>query len=912
MIRSLACLLIIIFSSAIGASISQFTHYNISAPSPASGVPVLVDPLNVTGASTAFNYTYSTADIYTYNTTGFVATPGLGSSRPNTQLKWFSTVNNTKNGLPIPGTAFNFTASSPAFNVDHTQDRQEVNWTLTIPQSNCAGCSLAVRFNLFGNLTRGTSENFTLTPSTNNTSVLPPGITGIFLGNQTTPVYVCGLTRSTIPSCSQPEVTIPVSKWVGVPLRLSFRFGWNSTTETMLGSVGELVVASIDNTFKNSSSNFMTQGSDPTKVVHTAKFFPIGYNTTVPSHVWSNEVINFYYPSGYNLTQLAFNTTANTIFPSGNRVPFEKTACNDQPLCTQSLIALNMSEIITPSFVRNSTIYITAISQNSLVRLNSIASGVATTSFVSGDTLGVNVTNRPSVANAPTSLKTGRLNITFVDRQGPETPTGQPFSTTTVTGGLFNFTLPSDCGTNNLRCGQWTITATFGGGLDLGAISDSFSVDQIQMGSFSAGGSNTEITASGTLTNSSGSASAATNGFVFAIDSGTPINNPVTNTTKNPSSIGLYISNVTLVNGVFTQGQQLIMTFTLVNPTSSAFNATVTIQHEWPGSLTHGVNATIQLGPKYGLHDLPFTSGPQSYQAALTLTPSGIHMILTNLGTGNLENVPVTLGTDPVVSSRQHAGLFKVTVTTMTGNSIVSTNSLESPPYAYVFGLPSATNEYLASSSPFTTVANGQFSLTFASDSILAANKLVIFALARDSRGIVLTSSPQNTGVSDSTTLQSTMDTISPVAEGSSVTATLHLKSNSTKFTEIITVDLYLQGSGKLAEKTGISISPGTSQDVTLSFQAPSTVGQYALSISSPQYDAGPLASQTLQVTILQSNLQILIPAAIGIVAAIIILGVYLVKRPPEAIETQEKTKPAGSKSKTPGSGNPPPSKSLT
>jgi hypothetical protein len=96
-----------------------------------------------------------------------------------------------------------------------------------------------------------------------------------------------------------------------------------------------------------------------------------------------------------------------------------------------------------------------------------------------------------------------------------------------------------------------------------------------------------------------------------------------------------------------------------------------------------------------------------------------------------------------------------------------------------------------------------------------------------------------------------------------------------------------------------------------LSFKAPSTPGQYALSVSSPQYGGGPLAGQTLQVTILQSNLQILIPAAIGIVAAIIILGVYLVKKQPETIETQEKTKPAGSKSKTPGSGNSP-SKSLT
>ena len=879
----------------------------MSATSPTSGVPVLIDPLNVTGAPTAFNYTYSTADIYTYNTTGFVPTPGLGNSHPGTQLTWFSTINKTKDGTKIPGTAFNFTATSPAFNIDHTLDRQEVNWTLTIPKSNCSSCSLVVRFNLFGNLTRGASENFTLTPSANNTSVLPPGITGIFLGNQTTPVYICGLSRSTISACSQPEVTIPVSKWVGVSLRLSFRFGWNSTNEPMLGSVGEVVVASIDNTLKNSSSNFMTQGSDPTKVTHTAKFFPIGYNTTVPSHVWSNEVINFYYPSGYNLTQIALNTTSNPIFPSLNRVPFEKTTCNDQPLCTQSLLALNMSDIQT-FFVRNSTsIFITAISQNSLVRLNPVASGVATTFFVPGDTLGVNVTNRPSVANAPTSLKTGRLNITFADRQGQETPTGQVFFTTTVTGGLFNFTLPSDCGSNNLRCGQWTITATFGGGLDLGAMSSSFSVDLIQMSSFSAGGSNAGVTATGTLTNSSGSASAATNGVVFAIDSGTPVNNPVTNTTKNPSSVGLYISNVTLVNGAFAQGQQLIMTFTLVNPTSSAFNATVIIQHEWPGSFAHGVNATIHLGARI-LGEQPFTSGPQAYQAGITLTPSGLHFVLTSLTTGNSENIPVTLGTDPVVSTRQHAGLFKLTVVTLIGTSVISTNSLESPPYAYVFGLPSGNNKYLAYSPPFSTDASGKFSITLESDSILAANKLVMFALARDSRGIVLTSSPQSTGLSDSTTLQSTMDSIGPVAEGSSVTATLHLRSNSTKFTEILTVDLYLQGSGKIAEQTGVSISPGTSQDVTLSFKAPSTPGQYALSISSPQYGGGPLASQTLQVTILQSNLQILIPAAIGIVAAIIILGVYLFKKQPE---TMEKTKPAGSKSKTAGSGNSP-SKSLT
>jgi hypothetical protein len=154
------------------------------------------------------------------------------------------------------------------------------------------------------------------------------------------------------------------------------------------------------------------------------------------------------------------------------------------------------------------------------------------------------------------------------------------------------------------------------------------------------------------------------------------------------------------------------------------------------------------------------------------------------------------------------------------------------------------------------------------------------------------------------------MDTIGQVAQGQTVTTTLHLKSNATKITEIITVDLILLGSGKVAGQTGIRIAPGATQDVTLSFKAPSSPGQYAISFSSPQY-SGPLASQTLQVTILQNNLQILIPAAIGIVAAIIILGLYLVKRQPEMMETEEKTKPAVSKPKSPGSGNTP-SKSLT
>jgi hypothetical protein len=148
-------------------------------------------------------------------------------------------------------------------------------------------------------------------------------------------------------------------------------------------------------------------------------------------------------------------------------------------------------------------------------------------------------------------------------------------------------------------------------------------------------------------------------------------------------------------------------------------------------------------------------------------------------------------------------------------------------------------------------------------------------------------------------------------------TATLHLKSNANQpngVIEVITVNLIIEGNGLSAQKvgmqTGVTIAPGATQTVTISFTAPSSTGLYTLTFSSPEY-GGALASQTLQVTILQSNLQILIPAAIGIVAAIIILGIYMIKKQPEAAEVGEKTKPAGPKPKASGSGNPP-SKSLT
>jgi hypothetical protein len=233
---------------------------------------------------------------------------------------------------------------------------------------------------------------------------------------------------------------------------------------------------------------------------------------------------------------------------------------------------------------------------------------------------------------------------------------------------------------------------------------------------------------------------------------------------------------------------------------------------------------------------------------------------------------------------------------------------LESPPYAYLPGLQSFSGRYLAYAS-FITSTNGNFSTTTSSNAILAAKKLVLFALARDSNGVTLVNG-QNPGPTDSTILQASLDPISQLTIGQTVQPTLHLTSNASKITEIITVTESLQGSG-VVDSHKVIIQPGTPQTVTFALTAPQTAGSYSVTFSSPEY-GGPFASQTVQVSLVSSNLQLLIPAAIGLVAAIIVLGFYLVRRTPEKDVEEEKPRPAGTKPKTqPGSGSST-SKSLT
>jgi len=126
-----------------------------------------------------------------------------------------------------------------------------------------------------------------------------------------------------------------------------------------------------------------------------------------------------------------------------------------------------------------------------------------------------------------------------------------------------------------------------------------------------------------------------------------------------------------------------------------------------------------------------------------------------------------------------------------------------------------------------------------------------------------------------------------------------------------ITISLNVEGSGVVQSQSGILIPHGASKDVQFNFNAPAKIGVYSLTFFSPDYGS-PLITGTLQVSVLQSYLQVIIPAIIGLAAAIVILLFFLYKKKPEtALESPAKDKSATGKPAKPNPGTST-SKSLT
>ncbi|HEX4922258.1 MAG TPA: hypothetical protein VFV92_16145, partial [Candidatus Bathyarchaeia archaeon] len=404
---------------------------------------------------------------------------------------------------------------------------------------------------------------------------------------------------------------------------------------------------------------------------------------------------------GYQFKQAYIN---NSIFiPNGNEASLDSRNCVPGTGCSQSLLALNVSDFARIAS-HNTTISLVMVTDNSISPLQPLSGGVASSIYAPGDTLGLRTIIKPSVTNASILQQIGKLDVVFYDKtNSSHILAGQSFPTLTSTGAVYNVTLPSDCSGNN--CGLWTVRANFNSSYDLGQMSTTFKIDQISMKSFSSSGSNSGLNVQGSLFYANGSAANTASGVVFAVDSESTASYPSAPIT-NTASVGLYVTNVTLVNGVFSQGQSLIMTFTIVNSNSSApaYNANMTIEHDWPGTppQPHGLKGNFSLGVGH-LGDLSFTRGPQSYQAEFTITGSGIQLRITSLSTGNSESVSMSQGSNPVSPTEAHTGEFKITVLTLSGKTVVgSPSSTYSSPYAYVYGLPLSPSRYLAYSSPFS------------------------------------------------------------------------------------------------------------------------------------------------------------------------------------------------------------------
>ena len=879
MIRESLCLLLILVSTLATIpldlqSTSESSRLVLEAP--ALSIP---DP---NGTNDAFNVTFAHFDLYTrINTTDPLATP------PG-NLTWSGKFTNST-GSSIPDTAFRY--QLPA----NTTQVQEINYTLNIPRGVASNTFIAFKWN--GTLGKGTNATYQLYNVT-----LIPWASVTKQGNQTfaggPPVNATGGHPF---SCTVTEECLDVSSFIGFNLTLRFAFKSNSTGGGVDVRVTNVIVASVQTSFTRATSH--TMALKPSNQVEHRGNLTLAYNATVTypkpntglniTHTWRQMVTTFFLPSSYNFGTISQNGTQ--IYPGP--VAMGQGPCT-RPLCTNStFLSLNMTQNVS----RTSTVEVIAMSPNAVTNLEPMLGGISTNFWTPGDTVSVRMTSHPGFNVS------GSQTVNFTDPNRFTTVRGQPVSNK---GGsyVYNLTLPASA-----TLGLWNITGAFLSGYDFGFLARSFRVEQINTGPLTMigeAGQGKTLTVQGTLTyGSNSSAAGGVNATVFAVDMGSPPG-PVYST-GTPSSPGLYISNITLTNGAFSENQPLIVLFTVVNPAlSTAFSADLTIQHEWyfgPGG-SHGTSVTFPLT----LGDEPFTLSPSStYRMDVSLTFNGVQVSVKSL-TRTSGTVTRTLTSDSsaVSPSRQHFGLFNIAVTSrpFAGGSS-NTNSLRSPTYAYLMTNSSVTPSRLLDSSPtvVTGLTNGSFTATLKADKLLGAKRLVLFVLARDVNGVV-TGLGQVKTVSDSTVLTPTANIPTEVTIRQSVTVTLSLTSNSTTLPVTLTVNVDVSGSTAFGTKT-VTIQPGSTVPVDFPLTAPDAAGSYLLTFSSPQY--GVILTKELKVGLLQSSLQVLIPAIIGLVSALVILGLYLIrKRGATEIVEEEKKRPSPGKPSKPTQA--PGSKSLT
>jgi len=757
---------------------------------------------------------------------------------------------------------------------------------LNVPKGNFSSTTY-LRFTWLGTSGNHTKASYYVYNDTSKASIFSDTKSNMnFTGGGTT------FTSGSPPvGCGLKDNCFDVTRYMGFNLTLVFAFNTTATGKGLRVRVSNVAIASADGSPINSYSHTMRlDPTDPTRMTvnHNANLTTTYFaNVTYPkpngsghlNHTWSQMILSYYYPNSYTSVKIVQNGT--TIFPTTPPAsPIFEGNCPTFFFCRDShLVSLSMQ-----AGIKRAGINISANSVNLSADVKTTLGGVPTNYWGAGDLLQVKVTIRQGVdvtgSNIVSANKTGVVRLT------------QQFTDIKKGISLENFTSPLPQDTSLL--GLWTVNSTFINGYDYGFNSTSFTLEQLQVSGFAYSGSNQRLTTGGTLTYASNTSPAPNvNGYVFAVDSGSgasPLSTP-----SVTSGTGIYVSNISLVNGVFTSGGQLIMTFTLVNPTRTIAMKVnnITIDHEWVIGSSHGSNATIALPSGADTFTLQHD---YVYTLTATFTPGGIQITVS--GTGNSMSATLPPGNLPVTSLRQHSGLFRISVnsTPVSASSPCvpqCKNSLESPPYAYVLVNPPLPGRLLASGG-FVSTPSGAFSAVISSGKILGASKLTFLSLGRDTNGLAIT--VQGKSAQESTLLQSRIDNIPTATQNQPMTLVLHLTSNSTIVDMNITISLNVEGSGVVQSQSAIIIPHGTSKDVSFGFNAPAKVGVYSLTFFSPDYGA-PLITGTLQVSVLQSTLQILIPAIIGLAAAIVILLFFMFRKKPEtAAESPTKDKAAGGK----------------
>ena len=869
-------------------------------------------PPDPNGTTIAFNSTLAHFDLY--REFGGPNDAALFPNPPNGTLTWSSKFNSTQDGVPIPGTAFNFTIPKSPLGAT----AQNVSWTLNIPSGGVLQSSgfTYVKFDWNGTVGTGTGARYLVFNGTGPGAPLVRRIvaSGNFTGS---PTNSTGIPTGAPVACGPTDECFDVTKFIGYNLTLTFLFNSTTAGNGLKVQVSNVEVASVRIIQDPAFAHWMYQNpSNPVEIVHNAKM-RLSYNSTVTyiprprisnqtkTHPWGQMILTLYWPASFTLNSVQLLGVTG-VFPTVSpAIPLSQGTC--VPIiptleCTNvKFVSLNMTS--PGDAVSNKTAFFTATSINAISSLGTGLGGVDTSFWAPGENMTLRVVNRPGVDLPGTQV------AWFTDPNGITSVNNSTLSINAKSG-TANYTvrLPSS------PLGNWSLTTTFVNGYDYGNQNGRFRVEELQVkpGSFSlsgSAGSGAQLTVKGALTYKPEGSSLDSpvagnvNTTVFALSTGPGAGLSFTRGT--PSS-GLYISNISAVNGVGSIDHPIIMYFSLNSTPSSQYQAAnLTIDHEWYSGLAHGVNVTISMAQ---LGDEPYNKTPLTYSIQALITSTGVQLTIQSLQTNNKVTVNLTpgVGGSAVPFLRQHFGLFRLTIQAKnTSSHLVSTQSLESPSYAYILYSPLVPSQLLAYSPTVPTLASdGSFSTSLPSGQILGAKNLVFLVLARDSNGIVLGDSSQNPAViSDSTTLTPTADIPSEATVQQSVTVTLHLKSNSTllKMTLTLNLDVTGQSESVPTQTQSVSISPGASRDVSFTFRAPSSSGRYLVTFSSPQYgtSGSPLLTKTLQVSLISTNLQLLLPAAIGLVAAIVILGAYVIRKSPgKEVEPSEKTKPAPKPSK--------------